>query len=169
MGRSGFDIKPDKSRVAQWGSTIFLSCFFFIHYGAFMAGHMVFLIMVLDVDIHPLTMITDGGNWKRIFTESGLAALIAMCISHGISYKKNFLNKRVYTKRSPESFIAAPYPRIVIMHITILAGAFFILDKENANEDLSLIVVLIGLKTVIDAISHLIQHRAKKEKTQVAG
>ena len=162
MGRSGFYTKPGKSRVAQWGITIFLSLFFIIHYGGFMTGHLIFLVGVLDVDLNPLLMIVEGGNLNRLFAETGLSALMAMFISHGISFKKHFLGKKLYIKKSPENFIAAPYARIIIMHITILGGAFFVLNKENANEDLGLIAILISLKTTIDAISHYIEHREKK-------
>jgi hypothetical protein len=52
--------------------------------------------------------------------------------------------------------MAAPYKRIVVMHVAIIAGGFGVLAL---GEPTILLLVLVGLKTAMDVVLHRRSHR----------
>jgi hypothetical protein len=49
------------------------------------------------------------------------------------------------------------YGRVIVLHITIIGGAFVIAAFETP---VAALVLLIGLKTALDLVLHLRSHRA---------
>ena len=149
---------------------LFSSLFFLIHYGGFCAVHGLF-IMVLLVD--PEADIFSGGNhWPffLVFVEllidvirqvlayappEWLWAFSALFISHGVSFLLNFLLGGERDRLGVSQLMAAPYGRIVILHVTIIAGAFATLAL---GQPILLLVILIALKISVDVAMHLREH-----------
>lgn len=52
------------------------------------------------------------------------AGAIGLAISHGFSFWTNYLGRGEYRTLSPSQVMIQPYGRLVIMHLTILLGAF---------------------------------------------
>jgi hypothetical protein len=50
--------------------------------------------------------------------------VLALFVSHGVSFVQNYLLKGEYAAARPEKLMGSPYGRIVVMHIAILAGGF---------------------------------------------
>ena len=149
---------------------LFSGLFFLIHYGGFCAVHGLF-IMVLLVD--PEADIFSGGNtWPFFFVfiellievirqvlayapPEWLWAFSALFLSHGVSFLVNFLLGGERDRLTVKQLMAAPYGRIVILHITIIAGAF---ATMALGQPIFLLVILIALKIGVDVTMHLREH-----------
>src|SRR3989344_5925394 len=90
--------------------------FFMLHFGGFMAVHLVF-IFAIAIGFSGLSHL--GTMIATIPTI--LLALLALILSHGVSYYFNFLKKE-REKYSPLQLMFAPYPRIVLMHFILIIG-----------------------------------------------
>jgi len=120
-----------------------LIVFFIVHYGMFTLGHGVFVLVFFG-------MKSEGAL-------RGLGqALLFLAASHWISYKRNFLGQGEYRKVSFAALFWQPYKRIFIMHLTIILGGVWAQEKGSP---IPALVVMIVLKTLIDLVSHLAEHR----------
>ena len=62
---------------------------------------------------------------------------------------------------SVKQLMAAPYGRIVILHVTIIAGAF---ATMALGQPIFLLVILIALKIGVDVVMHLREHASIASK-----
>ena len=136
-----------KMLIAPGGiKKIFLIPFFFIHFGAFMLGHLIAIVVFL-VDFFKIESLDL--NQLKLF-------LLVSFLSHGASFILNFIGKKEYEKTNVGFEMAAPYKRIFLMQFTIVIGAFLYLNlKLNSNV---ILILLIVLKTGVDLFSHLKEH-----------
>jgi hypothetical protein len=140
--------------VARWG-VLFLGPFFLGHYGGFMAGHFLFIYYLFVRGIEasgpeagPLAALTD------LFVPLW-PALVALVVSHGISFYSNFLGRKEYVGRKAQEQMAEPYKRIIVLHVTIIFGGWFIMLLRSPVPAL---VLLIALKTAVDLRAHRREH-----------
>lgn len=156
---------------------LFLIPFFIIHYGGFTAVHGFFVLAIFKKEQGaPI----GGESWPcfLVFVQMLLnvikqvylvipvnmkLALLALFISHGVSFGYNYLYKREFASAKPDKLMGQPYSRIVVMHISILAGGFLLV---MIGSPAALLLVLIILKTLIDSKFHLREHRKKQPKSQ---
>jgi hypothetical protein len=124
------------------GSRRGLILFFILHYGLFTLGHGVFVF----------TLFGRGAGLGR---ELGLALLV-LAASHGYSYRRNFIHGGEYMRASFARLFWQPYARVIVMHVTILAGGAL---AAAMGSPLGALLVLVGLKTVIDLGSHWLERR----------
>lgn len=119
----------------------FLIGFFILHFGVFTLAHGVFLSVIF--------------SGKITFHSSLLVAIFMMFISHGISFVHNYIRPKNYLKASSLLLMFSPYPRIIVVHLTVIFAGLFIID------DLSIVPLIIFtlLKTAVDLGSHLFEHR----------
>ena len=89
-------------------------------------------------------------------------AVLALFVSHGISFVQNYLLKREYTNARPDKLMGSPYGRVVVMHIAILAGGFLTMAVGSPAP---LLVVLVVLKTVLDVSLHNREHKKASART----
>jgi hypothetical protein len=89
-------------------------------------------------------------------------AILALFISHGISFVYNYLLKREFVNANPGKLMSSPYSRVVVMHIAILAGGFLVMAVGSPAV---LLIALVGLKTIFDVNLHNRTHRKAKAKT----
>ncbi|HOJ86016.1 MAG TPA: DUF6498-containing protein, partial [Elusimicrobiales bacterium] len=78
--------------------------------------------------------------------------ILALFISHGYSFFSNYIMGKEKETASIEQLFAAPYPRIVVMHITILAGAFLMMALKT---NVAFLIVFIIIKIGVDLKAHL--------------
>ncbi|MEK6875488.1 MAG: DUF6498-containing protein [Nanoarchaeota archaeon] len=129
--------------------THYFKIFFIIHFGGFMFGHLIFIFAISSLFQDKLALnISD-----IIFSVS--IGIISLFISHGFSYYNNFLKNREYDKISINQLFTQPYSRIVVMHFTIIFGAFLIGFFKAPS---AIIMFLVILKTTIDVRSHIKEH-----------
>ncbi len=126
----------------------FVAGFFALHYGFF---HLVYFVFVVEaMGDNP----TPGGLWALT------AGVAVFAVNHAFSYLEN---REMDRNGSPNlgTMLFLPYARIVPMHLTIIIGA-----SLGGGSRLALVFFL-SLKTVADALMHVVEHRALR-KVQTA-
>ncbi|MGZ8563011.1 MAG: DUF6498-containing protein [Candidatus Limnocylindria bacterium] len=139
-----------------------LIAFFVMHYGIFWLVHGVFVFLLPlfaglssgsgeptvpgfgSLDFGPLPL--DG-----LALSAGLLAT-----SHVVSFFANYLGRGEYLRASPTGQMLSVYGRVVVLHVTIVAGAFVI---GFFGTPIAALVLLVGLKTLMDLAFHLRSHR----------
>ena len=176
-----FACPPSMRHASDHLEKLMLIPFFTIHYGGFMAVHGVFVLALFRKgEGEPFT----GEPWpcflvflqmllnviKQAFSAMPPAArlmLLALFISHGVSFVYNYLLKREFASAKPKKLMGTPYARIVVMHISIIAGAFLLVA---IGSPVALLLALVVLKTILDVAFHRREHRSKvKAQIQEAG
>ena len=136
--------------------------FFLVHFGGFMAVHFVFTY-ALFVD-PGLKAVGASSGFFAVVAELFHAlwpALLALFISHGVSYRTNFVGRREFVGRSLNQQMGQPYARIFVMHIAIILGA----GAMQGGYRLAPLYILVGLKTGVDLWSHVWERkRASRAK-----
>jgi hypothetical protein len=92
--------------------------------------------------------------------------MIGLFASHGVSYVVNFIGRREYSTINLGDLVYGPYARIVVLHLTIILGAIAV---TSLGQPVYAVIVLIGLKIVIDAIAHLKERKRLSAPVASAG
>jgi hypothetical protein len=154
------------------GGRLLVVLFFMIHYGGFAAGHGMFLLEIFDIGQSDEIMSAEN-DWPgplvllqmlynvihEVWTNMPAGfiwALTALLISHGISYAYNFIIAGERTRTSARSLMGQPYSRVLIMHIAIIAGGFFV---NKLGSPVALLIALVAVKTVMDVMLHNKSHK----------
>lgn len=136
-----------RSEAALWVGKVFMAGFFTVHYGMFCLVHGFFVFSLLG----------EGKGKEAVLSGKGFAiALLALVISHGISFVKNYWAGGEYRGTTIQAQMFAPYPRIVVLHVAILFGAFAI---QALGSTVPMLVILVVGKTAIDLSLHRWMHR----------
>lgn len=130
-----------------------LAAFFCFHYGFFMLVHFLF-IYNLFLDPHPLAPRSESPPLATLATIAIIPALILVA-SHGVSFMLNFIHQGEHKRTSLISLMAAPYARIFVVGITIIAGGFLFLLAGSPRPALA---VLVAAKIIADVASHRVTH-----------
>jgi Family of unknown function (DUF6498) len=135
--------------------------FFVMHYGIFWAVHGVF-VLTLPVfgAVTGDTALEQGANPLAI-----ALAVVALFISHGLSYWFNFIGRGEYRRVSPAVQMFTPYGRLVVLHITIIVGALAI---SFTGAPAALVAILVVLKTAMDIGFHVSEHRRASPTAEAA-
>ena len=160
-------IGPVLVRRSGTVTTAGLVPFFLLHYGIFWVVHGVFVFAL------PAFAGIAGGTEFRTLPDGSIefgAAPIAgpnltavalgaigFAISRVGSFFVNYVGRKEYLRVSPARQMFAPYGRLLILHLTILFGAFVSLA---IGSPVGAIVVLVLIKTVVDLAFHLREHAA---------
>ena len=144
--------------VGKWLAT-FYGLFFAGHFGGFMAIHFLFIHQMFVRGMHARG--AEPGAVEaltQLFTPLW-PALLALFVSHGISYTLNFLGRREYQRTTVSKLMAAPYGRIVMMQFTLIFGGWVVMLLNNP---LPALVLLIVLKVAADLRAHYGERGVKK-------
>ena len=149
-----------KMALTSGAFALFAVPFFTVHFGGFMAGHLIFLTMMFG-DNRALNFSQVPRVTYDLIVNHGLwIALVGLCISHGVGFVVYFLMpwlrerwrnwKRGIQNKSggvDGAMMFAPYGRVIVLHITILIGGFLV---GIFGSHLVLLALLITLKTASD-------------------
>lgn len=135
-----------------------LCIFFCIHYGGFMAGHLVFLD----------AFFFDSARGGLVDTVKSLLpglwpAVLALVVSHGFAYYEDFLRNGAYQQRQLNRQMTEPYVRIFVMQLTLILGSML---SEMLGTPLAALVLLIVLKVGVDLKTQ--QRLAHKQAAEAA-
>jgi hypothetical protein len=151
-------------------TSVGMAVFFAIHYGIFWAVHGIFVFAL------PSFLAGAGGTCFEEGLPAGLPldsaffcaspfgqvvwsnvalAAVALFLSHGASFFLNYIGKREYLTTSPARQMFAPYGRVVVLHVTIIFGAFLI---AFLGAPIGALLVLVIAKTAFDLGLHLREH-----------
>ncbi len=142
----------------------FLSAFFTVHFGLFMAVHAVFASLIAGAaeggepsggDLAPF-----GGPLVllRWLEPGGLRlALLGLVVSHGVSFVQHWWLGGERRRTGLQQAMMQPYPRVIVMHVTVLVGfgGALLLGAPALA-----IAVLVAVKTGVDLLAHRRQHAA---------
>jgi hypothetical protein len=146
--------------------------FFVLHYGIFWLVHGLFIFILPMFQAFgamgagffggPVFGDTPSDGGAGIMSDPGaiLLVLLGLSISHGISYRLNYIGRGEYLRTSVIRQMAAPYGRLVILHVTIILGGMAI---ALTGAPAAAVFVLVLLKTALDLGFHLAEHRAPHE------
>ena len=125
---------------------LFFIPFFCIHYGGFCGAHGIFLLFFFKLG-DPQAILHQGGGVgplvflqilfavvSQLWTSAPRAMLwsfASLVASHGISFVQNYLMRGEYARVSVKELMGRPYKRIVIMHVAIIAGGFFVMRLQS--------------------------------------
>ena len=140
--------------VAKLGALV-VAPFFVAHFGAFMAGHFAF-IYALFIQGFDKPLATTGAlaELAAIFDPLWFA-LLALAVSHGVSFAVNFIGRREYQGQTVSTLMSAPYRRIIVMHLAIILGAWLVMALGTPAPVLALLVVI---KIALDVRGHRKAH-----------
>lgn len=134
---------------------IFFVPFFIMHYGGFMLGHLMFIFFIYMF----FPSVGTASLFDFSFLMNILPALavttISLFISHGISFYTNFIKNREYEKTNLVKVMFAPYPRIFVMHLTIIFGGLLLFAFNLPQLTIALLVLL---KIIFDLRAHKKEH-----------
>ncbi len=123
---------------------LFLAPFFAFHYGMFCWGHGTFVVSLFGN--FPDRMELVPAALEVLAEPTMLAALASLVFLQLFDWQKD-VAKHGFGTDSVKDVMVAPYRRIVVLHITILASGFLLGVLE---EPLAGLVLLVALKTIFD-------------------
>jgi hypothetical protein len=121
--------------------------FFAIHYGIFTLVHGVFAGV--------LAVVSGGFRGGILYW---IVVPLAMLASHLISLGVNWFGREEYRVASAGRVMAFPYPRMLAMHGSVIAGFLFVLDSPSERSSVISVAILCGLKMALDLGFHVYEH-----------
>lgn len=133
-----------------------LTLFFTVHFGMFMVIHLVFLTFLF---LMPPAGEDGPGAGGGFHLRTVLWATLALALSHGVSFYRDFLRSPEARARPFREWMFTPYPRVIAMHLTILGGGFLLLHLGTPRPALAILVLV---KTLVDLGLHAMERRRGK-------
>ena len=156
----------DRSRWSRVAAKVFTVPFFVVHYGMFWIGHGIFLLAFFGGDMRTVPNQAQGfflapilESWQRF--DVLIWPVAAMLVSHGIAFLINFLASGEYRNSKVNELMMRPYGRVVILHVTIVAGGFLAL---LLGPSLAVLLLFVTVKIVADVFGYL---RASRRVSQL--
>jgi hypothetical protein len=158
--------------VAGKTGALFRMLFFCVHYGGFCAIHGIFVLELTRFageDFSPAAAASWPGPLALLqmfigmlqqvlaaAPEAFLWGCLALLLSHGVSFLLLFIGQQEYRHTTLNDLMKAPYRRIVVMHVAVIAGGFLVV---RLGSPLGLLFALVALKTGMDIMLHNRAHR----------
>lgn len=138
------------------GGKIGLALFFAIHYGGFCFVHGQFLASFFGRGADGMHLGLGGMVLHMLRDPVVAVALLAMLVSHGWSFFRNYLGRGEYQHAHGGELMMQPYRRIIVTHMFIIIGGFLLFSTRSQVLPMMLFV---GLKAGFDLYFHLREHR----------
>ncbi len=137
--------------------SLFLPLFFLVHYGGFMFGHFMVLFGMYSGNVEALGNFAQPEDYYRLVLDNlSWVAIAALFVSHGWSFIENFMGRNEYERLSPMQAMGLPYRRMVITHVALILGGFFLIEN---GQPLAGLIILILMKVALDITFHQKEHR----------
>jgi len=159
LGRWGVRWVDLGSRLNRLLFTLFGIGFFMVKFGGFALGVGLF-VLLLPAVLAPVGE-TGGISIHRAIHAAGPGLLTAtgmLCLSHGISFVRNFLWDKEYDRVSVGSLMFWPYARMSLVGGVLLAGIVIARMVPSLGSATSFAVVMVLLKLLADVLSHSLEH-----------
>ena len=152
--------------AAAWPGALFFAVFFTIHYGMFCAGHGIFILGFFGSDFWGSSIFDIPGMIAKLFeTETNLTFGLISIIAWQLVQFVLFIVRGEAKGTTPRDLMGAPYPRIMVLHITIIFGAFLL---QLLNEPVAGILVLALVKMAYDVAEVLRDPEADEPEADAA-
>ena len=156
--------RGDGPRIGTLARRIGTTAFFGMHYGTFWTVHGVFVWTFLPLFAQSRGVGLDDTrrgleSTVSLGPDAGAVVLgaIVLALSHGASFLFNYIGRGEYLRMTVARQMGAPYGRVVALHLAILGGGFV---GFALGTPIGALVILVLLKTALDAGFHLGEHRA---------
>jgi hypothetical protein len=161
IGRAEGGMDPRFSvRAANSVGRAALVPFFVLHYGIFWVVHGIFVFLLPLLAGLSEAFEPGGGGLGAGYANvswSGIAlAAVGLAVSHVGAYAYDYIGRGVYRTRSPGAQTFEPYPRLIVLHVTIIVGSWFVI---GAGQPVLLVALMVVLKTVMDLALYLFGSR----------
>ncbi len=134
-----------------------MTTFFMIHYGGFTFGHGIFVIAFFFFVEFDYGTLASPYTFSQVITDPNLWwTMLALLISHGFSYYWHFFKGGERMRETTDSLFFKPYARVVVLHITIIGGAWL---AASLKQPIWALLVLVFLKILVDMGSHYSSHK----------
>lgn len=124
--------------------SVFLAAFFCLHYGLFCAGHLFFLTLMFVAD--PQGDLPFAQAFALLNSPGVLWSLAALGLLQ-LYDTAAWLFRGGPRTSEPKAEMSRPYPRMVVLHLTIIAAGFAVM---GLGQPVWAVVILAGLKTAFD-------------------
>jgi hypothetical protein len=129
---------------AKFGKFLMIP-FFMVHYGIFMFVHLVFLLFFLTFYEFDIGVYEYFVTYGQLF----LINFAVLFLGYLYDFVFDWVPGEERKTATPSSLMARPYPRIIVMQVTIIVGAFLYLSMGTS---LVFLLLLIGLKTLAEIL-----------------
>lgn len=141
--------------IAGWAA-VGLVPFFIFHFGGFMAGHLLFLLLFFVVDDPFDASWSEVADVLQLGTPWPAVAVAALLVSHGVSFVRNFLLGDERERLGVQNVMLGAYKRVVVLHLTIIFGGILV---KALGQPVAALALLVVLKIGVDLAAHLNEHR----------
>jgi hypothetical protein len=125
-----------------------LGAFFVVHYGMFCFVHGIFVLVLFGsgmAGFSPFELVNAAQTLVK--SEPGFAAGLASIVLWQFVQFALFVMRGEASEASPLALMGAPYPRIIVLHVTIIIGGFLLM---LLNQPLAGLVLLVMIKAAFD-------------------
>lgn len=139
--------RPGQIRLDNAVGKGLLGCFFIVHYGIFCLVHGVFAVLLVSGAMNGM-MENVGAVWPQTLGDSGFRwALLGVVLIHAVMFARDWLIGTGYRRSDPGTEMMRPYNRIIVMHLTVLFGAWAL---AAVGAPAAAVLTLCLVKTVIE-------------------
>jgi hypothetical protein len=133
---------PQRKRPVWMSMLIFV-----LHFGVFVILHGLLLFNFVrdQATLFPF----------RVVPAQLVLAVLALLASHGVSYVQNYIRRGEFLVSTPQAEMMRPYGRTVAMHVAAVLTGFF---ASSRGSPLVMLILLVLIKTGVDAYSHVRSH-----------
>jgi hypothetical protein len=134
--------------------------FFIAHYGIFWVVHGVF-VFALFAGAEPFGKAATSASATATAGVDPLAVAtgaVGLALYHIVAFAYWDVYRGEARRQTLDDVMFSPYPRLVVLHVTIIVGAILVAETGQPIAALALLVIL---KTVIDLGGHAFAHRAR--------
>ena len=150
-------IVADPSSTWRWIGKLIVIPIFVVHFGVFTFIHGVFIFILFGGPRYHNSIPPTLPVVLQAIRETGIwFALLSVVISHGVTFVWNFLLGGEYKNVPLWDLVRQPYSRVLVLHLVVFLTA---LALSRGHTPLYGLVLLVGLKTVADLISHQAERR----------
>ena len=104
----------------------------------------------------------DRWTSARCRSTACCSSALLLAASHTVSFFTNYLGRGEYLRATPTGQMMSVYGRVVALHVTVVAGAALI---GAFGAPIAALYLLVGIKTAIDLVLHLREHRRAAPST----
>ncbi len=158
------DLPPKEARIAPFLVAVKIVCalVFAFAFSWFTMMHGVFIIVMLGgarpaVD-NPFTWNVAFQGAMSVLRSPGFVVVLAlMFVGHGWSYVIDYIRRRERYHANIHELMAAPFARVIALHVFIIGGGWVILGI--GPQSVLLLLMFVAMKTGADIAAHFYERR----------
>ncbi|MFA5855585.1 MAG: DUF6498-containing protein [Candidatus Gracilibacteria bacterium] len=161
IAKANSEAKISEASVQMWGKMPSLKgkliMFFMFHFGVFMFAHLIFILIFVVSRDEMFSLAINDNQTIRMFFYS----LLGLFLSHGYSFKANFIDGGEWKRINPLPQMVSIYSRVILMHLILfVSAACFILLHISGNK--INIAIMVVIKILLDLVAHYKSHKKLK-------